>query len=235
MKNTGANYKRLKVKPAVVCDFDDTTVLENVAQIILEDFGGAGWREYQRQNSMHLISLKEYQELAFSTVKAGRQAMTTLVKEKATLRPKFKDLYQYCADNDIPLAIASMGLDFYVEALLEREGMESIPVFAVDTEFTPSGINYGYRFTWKGCWQPGNCKCLVLERYRMQGYAILFAGDGRSDICPATKSDLVFGRRYLEDHFQENGLPYVGLTDFSVVLDALKQMSYPVQEKPGVD
>ncbi|SVE50383.1 uncharacterized protein METZ01_LOCUS503237, partial [marine metagenome] len=84
-----------------------------VAQIILEGFGGPGWREYQRQNSMHLISLKEYQELAFSTVKVGRQAMKTLVKEKATLRPKFKALYQYCADNDIPLAIASMGLDFY--------------------------------------------------------------------------------------------------------------------------
>ena len=235
MKSTGASYKRLKTKPAVVCDFDDTTVLENVAEMLLVEFGGDGWRDYQRQNSMHLISLKEYQERAFSTVKVGREAMKALVKKKATLRPHFKALYQYCRENDVPLAIASMGLDFYVEALLEREGMESIPYYAVDTEFTPSGINYGYRFTWEGCWQPGNCKCLTLEHYRGQGHTILFVGDGRSDICPATKSDMVFARRYLEEHFQEENLPYVGLKDFSLVLDALKNISNSTREKPGSD
>ena len=227
MRSTDGNSRRPEKRPAVVCDFDDTTVLENVAEMLLTEFGGREWREYRRQHSMYLISLKEYQELAFSTVKVGRETMKAMVKERATLRPHFKTLFEYCRKKNIPLAIASMGLDFYVEALLEREGMESLPYFTVDTEFTPEGINFGYRFTWEGCWQRGNCKCRVLEQYRCQGHTILYAGDGRSDVCPATKSDTVFAHRYLAQHFRENSLPYVGLTDFSTVLDTVKDLSSP--------
>ena len=235
MKNTEENYKRPKLGPAVICDFDDTTVLENVAEILLKEFGGHDWRKYQRQNSGHRISLMEYQELAFQTVKVGRETMKDLVKERATLRPYFKALYEYCQRQNIPIAIATMGLDFYVEALLEREGMDSIPYYAVDTEFTDSGIKYGYRYTWDGCWQPGNCKCRALEEYRRKGHTILFAGDGNSDICPADKSDVVFARRFLEDHCQENGLPYVPLTDFSKVIESLESLTSTGTEKSKDD
>jgi len=217
----------LNSRPAVVCDFDDTTVLENVAQMLLQEFGGDGWREYQRQNTNHRMSLMRYQELAFSTVTASREAMKALVKERVTLRPHFRSLFEYCRKQNVPLAIASMGLDFYVEALLEREEMESIPFYTVDTQFSPQGINFGYRYTWEQCWQPGNCKCRAIEEYRKKGHSILFAGDGKSDICPATKkSDMVFARRYLEEHFQEQGLSYTQLTDFSPIVNALRAIDY---------
>ncbi len=235
MKSTGASYRSPNGRPAVVCDFDNTVVIENVAEILLTEFGGEGWRDHQQRNIQQRISLKEYQELAFSTVKAGRETMKALVKERATLRPHFKTLYEYCRAKHVPLAIASMGLDFYVEALLEREGMESIPYFAADTEFTPQGINFGYRYTWEGCWQPGNCKCLALERYRRQGHTIFFAGDGKSDICPAQKSDLVFAHRHLKEHYQGNNLPFVELTDFSKVLDAVRETPSPLAKRTHFD
>ncbi len=212
--------------PAVICDFDDTTVLENVAEMLLREFGGDGWKEYQRQNVQHRMSLKEYQERAFQTVKVSREEMKNHVKENATLRPYFKALYEHCRDNDIPLAIATMGLDFYVEALLEREGMESVESYAADTEFTDAGIRYEYPYASKDCWQPGNCKCLVLERYRAKGHSVIFfAGDGKSDICPADRSDVVFARRFLEEDREEQGLPYVQLSDFSKMVNALKKIT----------
>ena len=146
MRPIEKNSSRADKGPAVICDFDDTTVLENVAEMLLKEFGGAGWREYQRQNVQHRMTLKEYQERAFQTVKVGREEMKEHVKENATLRPHFKALYEYCRKNNIPLAIATMGLDFYVEALLEREGMESVECYAADTEFTDEGIKYEYRY-----------------------------------------------------------------------------------------
>jgi 2-hydroxy-3-keto-5-methylthiopentenyl-1-phosphate phosphatase len=212
--------------PAVICDFDDTTVLENVAELLLREFGGEGWQEYQRQNVRHRMTLKEYQERAFQTVTAGREAMKDFVKERATLRPHFRALFEHCRKNNIPLAIATMGLDFYVEALLEREGMEYVECYAADTEFTDEGIRYEYPYASKDCWQPGNCKCAVLERYRKKGHSvILFAGDGKTDICPADRSDMVFARRYLEEHREEKGLPYVKLNDFSKMVRALEKLT----------
>ncbi len=232
MRSTAGNCKPPEAGPAVICDFDDTTALENVAELLLKEFGGQGWEDIRRRNSTGAISLKEYQELAFQTVTVGREAMKDLVKERATLRPGFKALYERCRRSNIPLAIASMGLDFYVQALLEREGMESISCYAVDTEFTGAGINFTYRYTWSGCWQPGNCKCLVLERYRRRGHKILFAGDGKTDICPAEKADAVFALRFLEESRREKGQPYVPLTDFSKVIESLDAFENAGREEP---
>lgn len=225
MKGTERSSKKPNKYPVVVCDFDDTTVVENVAELLLLEFGDGKWLDYRRQHSMQLISLKDYQELAFSTVKVSRDMMKSAVTERVTLRPHFKALFNYCRDTKVPLVIASMGLDFYIEAVLEREDMTSIPYFAVDTKFTSSGINFDYRFPWDGCWQSGNCKCRVLEQYRRQNYPILFAGDGKSDICPASKADLVFAHRHLAQHRQRNGLTYTELTDFSPVLESVKRLT----------
>jgi 2-hydroxy-3-keto-5-methylthiopentenyl-1-phosphate phosphatase len=227
----GAYLNGSKPRPAVVCDFDDTTAIENVALMLLEEFGGPDWRDFQKLNSQQIISLKEYQERAFATIKVDREAMKALVKERATLRPQFRDLYQYCQARKIPLVIATLGLDFYVEALLEREGLLSIPYYAADTQFSDGAMSFGYRYTSEKCWQPGNCKCLVLDSLRSQGHnTILYAGDGKSDICPAMNSDLVFARRYLEEHFLAWRLPFIPLDDFSPVLESLKALTGGARE-----
>ena len=165
----------------------------------------------------------EYQELAFGTVSADRNTLKEFVRQTATLRDGFKTLFEFCTSENIPLVIVSLGLDFYIEALLEKEDLETIPFFAADTSFTKKGIEYSYRYKWEGCWQPGNCKCLVLDLYRGLGYnTVLFAGDGNSDICPAKKSDVVFARRFLETHLSQNGLSFYKLSDFSHVIEVLK-------------
>ena len=148
MNGTDVNFKRHS--PAVICDFDDTTAIENVAELLLREFGGQNWLNFKEQHGRRLINLKDYQELAFLTISAGRDEMKDLVKKSVHLRPQFKLLFEYCRDSQIPLAIASMGLDFYIEALLEREDMESIPVFAADTQFTSTGLKFGYKYTWDG-------------------------------------------------------------------------------------
>ena len=218
----------------VVCDFDDTTAMENVAEILLEEFGSSSWRHFRTRHQRNEISLMEYQELAFGTIRADKDTLKEFVKQTATLRDGFKTLFEFCRAEGIPLVIASLGLDFYIEALLEKEGLETIPYFAADTTFTDQGIEYSYRYQWEECWQPGNCKCLVLDKYRKLGYKpVIFAGDGNSDICPAKKADLVFARRFLKTHLSENGLEFYKLSDFFQVVEVLKLIC--TKSKNGVN
>lgn len=234
MTNLGKISKSRKSNPVVVCDFDDTTAMENVAEMLLEEFGGSTWRDFRHSHQINEISLMEYQELAFGTVSADRNTLKEFVRQTATLRDGFKTLFEFCTSENIPLVIVSLGLDFYIEALLEKEGLETIPFFAADTSFTKKGIKYSYRYKWEGCWQPGNCKCLVLDLYRGLGYnTVLFAGDGNSDICPAKKSDVVFARRFLETHLSQNGLSFYKLSDFSHVIEVLKVIC--TESKSGVN
>jgi 2,3-diketo-5-methylthio-1-phosphopentane phosphatase len=163
-------------------------------------------------------------------VTAGRDEMMALVRERVHLRPGFKELRDFCCKHLTPLAIVTNGLDFYVRALLEREGLADVPFYSVETAFTPQGIRYSYPYSDAACpvnW--GNCKCLVLDTFRRKGYRIAYVGDGRSDFCPALQADIVFARSSLSQHCLARGIPFVPFEEFHTVLAALKEIA---QEAP---
>jgi 2-hydroxy-3-keto-5-methylthiopentenyl-1-phosphate phosphatase len=217
--------------PAVLCDFDDTTAVENVAQLLLEHFCPKDmWQQLRSESQANVITFREYQEGTFSATSAGKEAMKALVKARATLRPHFKELWQYCRSRDIPMAIVTVGLDFYVDALLEREGLKELPRFAVKTSFTSDGIVYEYPHGWDGsgaasqqeCSRWGNCKCSVLGKYRRMGHSIFYVGDGRSDFCAASIADRVFAREPLAQLCRDNGVAYTEFHDFGDVITELR-------------
>jgi len=216
--------------PAVLCDFDDTTAVENVAQLLLEQFCPKEIRERLRSESKaNLLTFREYQEGTFNATGTGKEAMKALVKARATLRPQFKELWHHCRSRDIPMAIVTVGLDFYVDALLEREGLEELPRYAVRTRFTADGIAYEYPHGWDGsgalsqqeCSRWGNCKCSVLAKYRRMGHSIIYVGDGRSDFCAASIADRVFAREPLAQLCRDAGIAYTELHDFGDVISEL--------------
>ena len=216
-----------------------------MAELLLEHFGDDGiWRDLKRQSHENLIAFRDYQERAFRSTSASRQEMVALVQDKATLRPYFKELWQYCQDNGLPLAIVTVGLDFYVDALLEREGLGGVVRFAVKTSFTPQGIAYEYPHPWDGsgaspfdvCNQWGNCKCSVLSKYRQGGHSIFYVGDGRSDFCPASIADRVFAHDRLAKLCREHQVPYTEFHDFLDVIHGLENVgaaSLGSQEETG--
>ena len=222
---------RLKDPPAVLCDFDDTTVVENVAELLLDHFSQDGvWRELRRQSQDRSITFREYQEQAFKGIGASLEDMKAVVRDRATLRPYFKELWTYCRARAIPLAIVTVGLDFYVDALLEREGMEEIPRYAVKTSFSHNGISFEYPHPWDGsggstmevCSSWGNSKCSVLGKYRGMGHSIIYVGDGRSDYCPASIADRVYARGPLVRLCRENGIRFTEFQDFRELLRDLE-------------
>ena len=235
MRSTDSNFVRGdpagRRPPAVLCDFDDTTAGENVAQLLLTHFSDDGtWLRLQEQSRQETITFREYQEQAFAATKASRDDMSSLVKSQATLRPYFKELWQYCLTMDIPLAIVTIGLDFYVDALMDKEGLDRVPTYAVKTSFTPQGVTLEYPHPWDGsgaatrevCQQWGNCKCSVLGRYRSKGHSIVYVGDGRSDFCPASMADQVFARGPLAQMCHERDVPFTEFQDFQVVIQSLQ-------------
>ena len=235
MSSTEKSSERVEfTQPAVLCDFDDTTAVENVAELVLEHFSSDGtWAQLRQQFRDKTITFTEYQEGAFRRATASREAMQALVKAKATLRPQFKELWQYCQPRGIPLAIVTVGLDFYVDALLEREGLAEVPRHAVSTTFSPQGITFEYPNPCDGSGGPyrdvcatdwGNCKCRVLLEHRKMGYGIFYVGDGRSDFCPASLADRVFAHSSLAQLCRENRVPFSQFTDFGDVISGLENL-----------
>ena len=215
--------KRPALTPAVLTDFDDTAAYQNVAEMLLEQFGGPTWRDIRQQFRDGRLTFRDYQEMTFRTVQAGRSAMQAYVKENARLRPRFGELWQHCQERRIPMAVVSVGLDFYIEALLEQEGFSDIPVYSVDTIFGAGGIDYHYRHTRPEDSHLGISKAMVVDGFRSEGHHVIFIGDGRSDFGAAMRADTVFAHSVLAEECERQGIPFRRFNDFGDVLEALRE------------
>ena len=211
--------------PAVLTDFDDTVAVQNVAELLLQRCGHSSWQDVRQRFRDGLMTLKEYQEITFREIQADSPTMERYVKENANFRPHFRELWRYCQGNRIPMAIISQGLDFYIEALLEKEGLTGIPVYAVNTRFTPQGITYQYNHTHPGKEELGNSKGLVVDQFRQQGHYVFFAGDGSSDLEAAVRADMVFAHRTLARQCSEQNIPFREFTDFGDMFQAVRSFS----------
>ena len=121
------------------------------------------------------------------------------------------------------MAIVSHGLDFYIEALLEKEGLNQIPVYAVNTNFASDGLRYEYTFTYPDDSAKGNSKGLIVNRFQQEGYKVIYIGDGRSDFEAAIEADDVFAHSILANQCERHGIPFRPFHDFGDVLSLLRQ------------
>ena len=223
MRTTAVNSERGNKQPAVLLDFDDTAAEQNVAELLLTRFGDPTWQEVRKRFRAGELNLREYQEITFRNIQADLATMQDHVRNNANLRPYFKELRAYCQENGIPFAIVSQGLDFYIEALLAKEGHTEVPVYAVNTSFSNQGIAYEYRHTRAGQEKQGNSKALVVEKYQQQGYHIFYAGDGLSDFEAATRADVLYAHRTLAQECLRSNIPFRPFTDFQDMLHAVRE------------
>jgi len=221
MRNTDSSSGNASLRPAVLTDFDDTAAVQNVAELLLHQFGDSTWQEVRARFRSGALTLKGYQEITFRNIQADRAAMQDYVKQNASFRPYFKELWLYSQEHGVPMAIVSQGLDFYIEALLEKEGSPQVPVYAVNTRFTPQGITYHYYHAYPGEEHRGNSKGLIVEKYQREGRHVIYIGDGRSDFEAAARADIVFAHSLLADECRRQQIPFRPFTDFGDVLAAL--------------
>ena len=224
MRNIDGSSGSARLVPAVLVDFDDTAAEQNVASLLLERFGDPSWQAVRERFRGGELTLKEYQEITFRNILADRAVMQDYVKEHANLRPYFHDVWSYCAVHRLPMAIVSQGLDFYIQALLGKEGLPQVPVYSVHTKFTPQGITYQYHYTFPGHEREGNSKGLVVDAYKGRGHYVIYAGDGTSDLEAAPKADLLFAHRTLAEECRRQEIPYHPFNDFQAVLLALREI-----------
>lgn len=210
--------------PAILTDFDDTAAVQNVAEMLLHQFGGESWQDVRARFRAGELSLKDYQEITFNDIDADLESMKAFVRENASLRPHFTELWEFCQEINSPMAVVSLGLDFYIKALLDKEGAPGVPVYCVNTRFTPEGISYYYHHAYPGKEELGNSKGLVVDRYKQLGYHVIYVGDGRSDFEGAERADTVFAHSFLAEECRRQHVAFRPFVDFGDVMETTKEL-----------
>ncbi len=142
--------------------------------------------------------------------------------ENYDLTPGFTETARFCEDNEIPLMILSDGLDYYIEFLLAKFGLDGIPYRANHLLFNGSGtLGVEFPHSQPGCGKCGNCKRYHIDSHRVDGELVVYAGDGYSDRYAVQSADVIFARRDLEEYCVSNDVPHRRFETFFDILDFL--------------
>ena len=213
------------LKPvAFLTDFDDTAAVQNVAEMLLEEFGESSWKDVRSRFRQGELTLKTYQELVFAEIRTHALEMGEYAYKHVDLREGFKEVNQYCQEKNIPIAVVSLGLDLYIKPVLEGNGYGDIPVHCVETFYENGKLCYMYKNIKPGYEAEGNSKGLVVNSFKEKGYKVVYAGDGRSDFEAAREADVIVARSILIDECEAHNIKYSPFENFYDVLNILKSL-----------
>ena len=205
-------------------DFDGTLTEEDISFLILDEFAEGDWRAVLHEYQAGKISVGAFNSRTFAMVKKDRDFLTRFIKEKAKLRPGLNELLEYCRTSGIRFAIVSNGLDFYIRALMERYRLNGTAIVAARTVFTPNGIDARY-YSPQGQEMTGAFKESYTRLYIQQGFDVIYAGNGPSDIPASKLAGHTFATGTLLDYYTSEGLKCCPFADLNDVLRGLKEIS----------
>jgi 2-hydroxy-3-keto-5-methylthiopentenyl-1-phosphate phosphatase len=214
------------VKTVFQCDFDGTITEKDVSYLLLDAFAGRRWRELLEEYQEGKMSVGAFNTRAFAMVKADRETLLDLVLNsgEVQIRPGFCELVGYCHQHGLEFVIVSNGQDFYIEAILNKMGMNNIEFFAARSKFGADGLEVKYIGPW-GKEVLDRFKEAYTRLYLDRGYRVIYAGNGISDIYPARYSHHVFATDDLLDRCREENLDCIPFNDLNDVVRELKLLT----------
>lgn len=180
------------LKTLVQCDFDGTVTVEDVSFMLLDRFAEGDWRCWEQRYAAGEVSVGRFNSAVFRMVRADRETMLAHVRNRVVIRPGFHEFVRFCQEEQHHrLVIASNGLDFYVQHILEGLGMSWVEAHAARTTFLPGRLQVKYVGP-DGTVLDHGFKTAYTRRFLEQGYRVLYIGDGASDFEPASLCHRVF-------------------------------------------
>ncbi len=213
-------------KTAVQLDFDGTVTEEDVSFLLLDTFAGSSWRKYLDEYNTGRISVGTFSKKVFGMMIADRKTMTDFVlnNPRVKVRLGFKEFVDYCKDNGIEVIIVSNGLTFYIEAMLEKLGIDGLDVHAAENIFSPAGMKVRYLGP-NGKELETGFKQAYTDMLCKMGYRVIYVGNGTSDIIPSRKAQYVCATADLLERCRAQNLkcyPFNDFFDVIKIIDGLK-------------
>ena len=208
-------------KTLVQCDFDGTITEEDVSFLMLDAFADGDWRQLFQEYEEGKISVGHFNTTAFAMVKADRQSLLEIAKDKIKVRPGFHDLVACCRRKGFRFVVVSNGLDFYIEKILSDIGLADIEIYSAKTQFHPEGLKVRYIGP-DGIQLDSDFKAAYVNSFLREGYRIIYLGNGVSDLAPAKQCHHIFAIGNLLKHCQQINLGCTPFTDFNEVISVLE-------------
>lgn len=207
----------------MVVDFDGTICPQDVSEEILEAFAPRDWWQIDLQFQRGEIGSRECLTRQAELL-AGRQGeMLAFVLDRFAVDPTFPPFVSWALETEFDLAIASDGLGFYIEPMLQAAGIASLPVMSNAFSLDEGRIDLAFPHAHPFCEGCGTCKMRIVRAHRQGSGSVAFVGEGHSDRYGALYADLVFATKDLAQLCEQAGVPFIPWETFDDVRAGLEQ------------
>ena len=128
----------------------------------------------------------------------------------------FGHLRETCRERGMDVVVVSDGLDYYIEPFLAVHGVE-VEFFSNKLEVADGQMMLSFPYYNDSCGRCANCKSGHVEQAKTGDMLTVYVGDGLSDKCAASKTDVVFAKRDLKAYCESNGIAHFSFDTLSDV------------------
>ena len=214
----------------VVTDFDGTLTEKDVGNEICKCFKPKEFEDLTIKLRSNVLTLREFQHQMWTHFPANKEQFVQAALRSASLRPGVNEFLEICAHKNIPVFIASCGMDVYIESVIDRffskfaqasiKGISCNKTVFTETELE-SIIAPNQDLSQSEPLHKGEWAQELAKKHRSKVMAI---GNGTSDKSFLGHVDLIFATEKLIKTCESAGHPF---TPFQNFFDILKK--WPLQ------
>lgn len=228
-ETSGPGDRGLAIR-SVVIDFDGTICRNDVSEELFAAFATPEWKDIDLAFQQGRIGSRECLEAQAALLRAPREDLLAFAIERFPLLPSFEPFVRWARARGLELVVASDGLGFYIEPMLEAAGVHGLRVVANQTSFDAGASQpptLGFPNAHSICVGCGTCKMLVVRECGARGGPVAFVGEGHTDRFGALYADLTFATLDLVDICRADGVPFVPWETFDDVRRGLEAAADP--------
>jgi 2,3-diketo-5-methylthio-1-phosphopentane phosphatase len=141
-----------------------------------------------------------------------------------SLDPYFIEFVEFLEARGIEPIVLSDGLDYYIERILKKYGLERLKVYSNKAIFENGRCRPEFPYTDEECDLCANCKRNHIIANSADDDITFYIGDGFSDACPVQYCDFVFAKRTLLKYCEKHRITFFPYSDFGDVRKRMEEL-----------
>lgn len=220
----------------IFVDFDGTITKRDVGNALFTEFGGEICTRYIAEYKSEQISAKELFRREVAAVGWLDERTVADFLHRQPIDDSFKNFVIFCRSHGLEFHIVSDGLDYYIEKILARNGIDGVSFFANRLEVvSENGITrlaISFPYDDAECTRCACCTRNIMLANTGDEDISVYVGEGCSDTCPVQYADIVFAKDALQKFCQEKNISYFLYESFDDVVERLEALLSGKRLKP---
>lgn len=208
----------MKKFDAIYCDFDGTITKDDSVNSFFEMYAPKSWMDSEKLWVEGKISSRENAIIQVGLLKDVSQKQLDDYIAAIEIDDYFLEFVDFVKANNIKLTILSDGFDLFMQKVLERYNL-NIPYYANKLTYNGGSFSIEFPYYNDDCdKQAGMCKCQKVKEEHF-----CYIGDGTSDLCIASKADVLFASKNLHKYCEKHKIKHSHFKSFRNIIEVLRE------------